>query len=300
MAQDLQPLTLAGHKSGVNVCSFSPDGKTFLSGSKDGTVRVWDIESNYNLQKVITIGHTSISSLHYNNKGDYFSIGNMQSLQIYKSSNFNRIARKKKAHETYVKAGNFSPDDKFIVSSSWKGKALMVWEVKTLNQRIELGESNWTDDAIFTPDGNYIISCNHDNNVKVWDLKTGNITRIFAGHTDWVYGAKITSNMEILISGSLDKTIKLWDFKSGKHIITLTGHNDGISTIALSPNNQFIASGSLDGSIIIWDLNAKQEKIRLTEKGSTLLSLEFSVDGKSLASCEQDGTIRIWDISNLK
>jgi WD40 repeat protein len=32
-----------GHSSPVNSVAFAPDGKTALSGSSDGTVRVWDL-----------------------------------------------------------------------------------------------------------------------------------------------------------------------------------------------------------------------------------------------------------------
>ena len=34
-----------GHSSSVNSVAFAPDGKTFLSGSGDGTIRVWSAET---------------------------------------------------------------------------------------------------------------------------------------------------------------------------------------------------------------------------------------------------------------
>ena len=300
LAQEFSHIILTGHKSGVNTCSFSPDGKKMISGSKDGTIKVWDIEQNYKAIKEFSFGDDAISALHYNHKGDKISVGSLECLQIYNSSNYKRIARKKKAHVTFVKSGNFSPDDQFVVSSSWKENALVIWESATLKQVMELGEGIWTDEASFTPDGNYIISCNHDNNAKVWDVKTGNIIKTLAGHTDWVYAVKITSDMKTVITGSFDQTVKLWDFNSGKLVTTLSGHKDGIAALTLSPDNQFVASGSVDGVIIIWDIVNQQEKIRLLENGAILLHLEFSPDGKSLAACSVDGTIRIWDLTNLK
>lgn len=299
-AQEFANITLTAHKSGVNLCSFSPDGKIMISGSKEGTIKVWDVEQNYKAIKEFSLGDDAISALHFNHKGDKISIGSLEGLHIYNSSTYKRIARKKKAHVTFVKSGNFSPDDQFVVSSSWKENALVIWESATLKQVMELGENIWTDEAIFTPDGKYIVSCNHDNNAKVWDVKTGNIIKTLAGHTDWVYGVKITSDMKTVVTGSFDQTVKLWDFNSGKLINTLKGHKDGIAALALSPNNQFVASGSVDGAIIIWDIISQQEKVRLLESGAILLHLEFSPDGKSLAGCAVDGTIRIWDLTNLK
>ena len=300
MAQELQPLTLTGHKSGVNVCSFSPDGKRLISGSKDGALKVWDVTQNYKVIKEFTMGDESITALHYNHKGDKISIGSLECLQIYNSSNFKRIAKKKKAHATYVKSGNFSPDDQFIVSSSWKENALVVWESSSLKQVIEFAEPIWTDEASFTPDGNFIISGNHDNHAKVWDVKTGNIVRTLAGHTDWIYAVKVTSDMKTIFTGSFDQTLKGWDFKTGKLLFTLTGHKDGIATMALSPDNRWLASASVDGVIIIWDLEAKQEKHKLTQGGPVVLHLEYSPDGKSLVACNFNGTIGVWNLSNLQ
>src|SRR5215813_9059102 len=35
-------LTLEGHRDAVNCLAYAPDGKTLATGSKDGTVRLWD------------------------------------------------------------------------------------------------------------------------------------------------------------------------------------------------------------------------------------------------------------------
>ena len=37
----------------VNAVSFSPDGKTLASGSEDNTVRVWDLATGKELQRLL-------------------------------------------------------------------------------------------------------------------------------------------------------------------------------------------------------------------------------------------------------
>ena len=36
--------TLSGHTDYVFTVAFSPDGKTLASGSKDNTIKLWEIE----------------------------------------------------------------------------------------------------------------------------------------------------------------------------------------------------------------------------------------------------------------
>ena len=47
-----QPLQrLSGHEDGILALAFSPDGKTLLSGSKDGTARLWALDTIENTAK---------------------------------------------------------------------------------------------------------------------------------------------------------------------------------------------------------------------------------------------------------
>ncbi len=298
-AQTSPKLILSGHKEGVNICAFSPDGKTMISGSKDGVLKTWDVTAMYAPLRELVTGDDAITALAYSHSGDRIAVGTLNTLFVYDSKSFKRLARNKKAHVTFITSAAFSPDDKLIVSASWKENALMIWESSCLKKENQLGEGIWTDEAFFSPDGNTIISCNHDNVAKAWDVKTGNILKTFAGHSDWIYSVKLSPDMKTLITGSFDKTIKIWDYQQSKLLHTLEGHKEGISTLALSPDNRFIASASVDGNILLWDLSTQKQVAVLAEKGASVLHLEFANDSKSLVSCSVNHTMSIWDVSGF-
>ncbi len=287
-------LILNGHAEGVNICRFSNDGKYLLSGSKDGIIKFWDVASNYKFIREITVSNDPITAISFNHKGDQFAVGSLEKLFIYELATGKLISKKKNAHISFVKSANFSPDDKLIVTSSWKEDALTIWNYPELKKSIQLSENIWTDEAFFSPDGKFLLSCNHDNVCKVWDVTTGNITRTFAGHEDWVYAIRLTSDMKYLITGSFDKTLRKWDFETGKLLMTFEGHKDGISYMTLSPDNNYAVSGSIDGSIIVWNLNDKENFKVLREKGGAVLNLAFSPDGKTIAAALADHSILIF------
>ena len=47
---------LKGHRGWVNDCSFTPGGRKAITGSGDGTVRLWDVESGRQLVRLVYFG----------------------------------------------------------------------------------------------------------------------------------------------------------------------------------------------------------------------------------------------------
>ena len=288
---------LPGHEESINCLAYSPDGKQLFSGSKDGKIKIWDVANSYKEIKTFSASHDAISGLSISHDGTMMAIGTYKKLMILNTTSFKINSSIKKAHATFVKSVHFSSDDKYLVSSSWKENALMLWSVDKarLKKVRKFEESNWTDDVDFTSDNKYIISVNHSKTAKQWDVQTGNIVRTFAGHNDWIYALKITRDQKMLITGSIDNTLRLWDLKSGKLMNTLEGHLAGVTGLSLSIDNRYIASCGLDSTVLIWELG-KIEPIARFEAGSAILAVEFSPDRMSIASAGADRTISIWDI----
>ena len=66
--------TLQGHTSAVTSVSYSPDGQTLVSGSWDGTIRLWDVVSGQ--EKATLQGHTNwVWSVSYSPDGQTLASG---------------------------------------------------------------------------------------------------------------------------------------------------------------------------------------------------------------------------------
>ena len=107
---------LSGHSKTVTSVSFSPDGKSLVSGSWDQSVRIWDAASH---QLVATLeGHTgAVTTVAYSPDGKFIiSSSRDHSIIVWDAVTHQTIA-KLSGHSGTVTSVCYSPDGKTIASS---------------------------------------------------------------------------------------------------------------------------------------------------------------------------------------
>jgi WD40 repeat protein len=70
-------------------------------------------------------------------------------------------------------------------------------------------------------DGIHVVSGSLDTSIRVWDAETGACKHTLMGHQSLTSGMELRNN--ILVSGNADSTVKVWDIISGKCLQTLSG-----------------------------------------------------------------------------
>lgn len=89
-----------------------------------------------------------------------------------------------------------------------------------------LGHTSTVMRAIFSNDMKNIASCSQDNDIKIWNAKTGRLLRILIGHTDHVLSICYSPDGSKLLSSSHDKTVRVWNAMRGGAERVLVGHTD--------------------------------------------------------------------------
>ena len=296
------------NNSWVKSVAFSPDGKSIASGSADGYVRIWDIQTGRNY----TLGqHEEDKST--KDKGVYsvafFPDGKkLASAGVDRSVKIWDIATRTclhtlEGHNNWVKSVAISRDDEKIAASTapkssdkfggWPGE-IIVW---SYNKEKDEYTSNRIDNyhgirsVAFSPNGKTLASASYDKAIKIWDTQTGKCS-ILEGHTQRVKSVAFSPDGKTLASGSDDESVRIWDIGTG-HII-LNGHTDQVKSVAFSSDGTTIVSAGCDGTIRIWDPNERTCVETLKGHKGTVWSVAFSPDGQTIASAGWDGTIRIW------
>ncbi len=208
-------------------------------------------------------------------------------------------------HELKLIGGFFSKERKIPVKiiyyENWK-----IWEsvgTDTLrNGKIKRKDDVKIYDAAFSSDEEYIITSDSDDELVLWNAKSGQQLKRFKGHTRDIWGVDFHPNSKWVISASDDRTIRLWDINSGEEIKVFPKiHRGPINCIAFSPDGNQVISGSNDKNLILWSIENEDISYVILGDESTnhkggIKGVDFSPDGKWVISSGYDNNIKIWNV----
>jgi WD40 repeat protein/energy-coupling factor transporter ATP-binding protein EcfA2 len=286
---------LLGHNMRVTSVSFSRDGRTLASGSRDNTIKLWNIRTGKEIRTLQ--GHNSrVSSVSFSRDGKTLASGSDdKTIKLWNVETGQEI-RTFKGHNSIVYSVSFSRDGKTLASGS-DDKTIKLWNVETGQEiRTFKGHNGSVFSVSFSPDGKTLATSSGDNTIKLWNVETGQEIRTLSGHNSFVYSVNFSSDGKTLVTGSGDNTIKLWNVETGQEIRTLSGHNSFVRSVSFSSDGKTLATGSGDKTIKLWNIETGQEIRTFKGHNKPISSVSFSSNGKTLATGSDDKTIKLWNV----
>ena len=291
--------SLEGHTREVNSVAFSPDGTLLASGSRDDTVKLWDVATQERIANLHTDGVWSVS---FSPDGTTLASGSAGTVILWDVRTGERIATLKGHTIVWrtntllapVRSVSFSPDGATLASGS-VDSTVKLWDVATKTEVATLqGHRDEVTSVSFSPDGTLLASGSRDNTVKLWDVATQERIATL-GHGADVNAVSFSPDGTLLASGLWDGTVKLWDMATRERIATLDHHGADVNAVSFSPDGTLLASGSWDGTVKLWDVLIREEIVTFWHTDE-ITSMSFSPDGTTLVAGGADGTILLWNI----
>ncbi|EKM60093.1 uncharacterized protein PHACADRAFT_250980 [Phanerochaete carnosa HHB-10118-sp] len=288
----------SGHSNWVMSVAYNQDGTRIASGSRDGTVRLWDVtqpatlkpQPDYasipaNLSSEKSTGYSSVIFSH-NALGRALLVSNDRSstsIEVVKTDSWDRACKPltvPSEHRHYVA---FSPDGATILTASegYHG-VVALWDAASGSPRLQLQAHGWLEFAHWSPTFEDIF---------MWSGVLGYTPHCFGGQSSSLMFSQDSRHLFMPHS----YTAFLWDIATGKLIRDFSGHMFSVRSVAFSLDGRRIATGSWNGIVVISDVAIGASLETRRSHGGSVHSIAFSPNGDRVVSAGLDNVILVWN-----
>lgn len=325
------------HTGVISSLAFSQDGSSLATGSRDHSIRIWDLASR-KPRRVIQ-GHLhEVWSIAMTADGQMLASGARDGgLRLW---NTREQEKEEALSGSYVPLG-FSPDSRYLLALAGNDTAVFInlttheperefplspvrrrppgsistsADQKLLAEGLEDGSVKlWntvsresttlkvTDRmlglALLSPDGNALFTGGFGHGSKLWDLRKGDDVALGAQG----HRAWFSPDGKTLVVIDRDDSVAIWDVPTRTLRTNLVMDPAPGFSAAFSPDGRILAitSGfsSVEDEIRLWDIARGRLLGTCIGHKQGVFSLAFSPDGRTLASASDDSTVKLWNVA---
>ncbi|KAF9902511.1 hypothetical protein BX616_001913 [Lobosporangium transversale] len=296
------------HLDVVRSIAFHPKDKALLSGSEDGTMKYWNLESALKESKRPLNGEVEAVHTYRGHIKPITAVAISADQNKCFSASMDSTVRSWRL--VSMDKNTYARQDPTLTMSSFIGHTDTVWDIKLFPLSISSSQ--------------LLASISADGTLKVWDTETkGSPLR-----SSWGYNGLESSDPTTYTSGltklptptGLDfcptdltkmvvsysnAVVKLFDIESGKTILALKSDEsyDGttatqINKLVCHPTMPVVISGHEDRYIRFFDINSGSCSFSMLSHLDAVSSLDIDPSGLVLCSGGHDGSVRLWDIAS--
>ncbi|KAI5370012.1 Putative F-box domain, WD40/YVTN repeat-like-containing domain superfamily [Septoria linicola] len=324
---------LSGHTDSVYCLQF--DEEKIITGSRDRTIRVWDINT-YQCLRVIggpnvrpiagpkvlrTVDypsfHMATASVNGTAYGDniyhqpqYYHDASILCLQyddkilVTGSSDSDLIVWNIKTYQPITRLSKHTGgvldvalDSKHIISCS-KDSRIIVWDRETLAAKGELIGHKGPVNAVQLR-GHLLVSASGDGIARLWDINQMKLLKEFPSKERGLAAVEFSEDMRHVLAGGNDNITYKFETSTGAEVMQYTGHSQLVRSLWLDSANDRVVSGSYDLDLRVYDFTTGEELWR-GEEWTTSWMLAAKSDYRRIVATSQDGRILIVDFGILK
>jgi WD40 repeat protein/cytoskeletal protein RodZ len=298
---------LTGHTKPVTAVAISADGSRLLTGSADGSARLWNLTDANPGANVIQLPGTTapIQAVAISPDGRRLIAGGEDGIvYVWETADPSAAPRALTGNKGPIKSLVVSPDSQWLITSG-ADTVVRVWNLTNPDSvSIQLSKHTQPVTAVAVgANSRVVLTSGADGIAYLWDLSArtpGNPTGSLAARPTSLNSAALSHDGNWAAIGGDDGTTHLWRvsgaaFSSSSPIVLPTGT---ISALAIDPKSRWITVGSPDGRISLWGLSSHRVQISLTGHSGPITGLAFSQDGGVLVTSSADGTARVWNLAD--
>jgi WD40 repeat protein len=308
------------YQNDLTVADLTRDGKMVLTGSKDGTVQLWDAASGRKLGPPL-VGPSPVDYAMFSRDGSRLLVQSGKSAQIWDTRSFSKLG-KTLENDDQIYDASFSWDGTLAATAA--AKMVTVWNTNT-GQIV--GKPLIHPDFVSSVDFSHalkpdlVLTASDDGVARVWNSATGDLvgsTPPGPGQAGMNYARFnklddhiVTAFARTKEANEPEAKVEVWRYPlshdlDAKPLGTLT-HKDDVRTVAFSETNPTeVVTASYDNTAKIWDVSGcpNGDQVEASEDcfpAPTTLNHEGSVfwasyseDGLRVITASFDQNFQVW------
>ena len=331
---------LQGHASVVEQVCITSDGRRAASASRDGTLRIWELDSGECVTTLLArVG--VLSRIVITPDGGRLLLGNEEGVSVWDVRRGECMTMLRGLGKP-CRDLSITPDGRLVAAAS-ESRRLEVWDVEKGVCIAALGEypdycstrvaiaadGRWllaaanstlrvwnldrstcvrtlevscrVDGVCITPDGRRAVCAGSDLALRVWDLDRGLCVRTLQAHSEG--GRRLSMSMTVdgrLALSASYRILRLWDLDSGECLRTFQGHSSTVRSVGMAPDGARAVSGGWDTTLRVWNLVNGVSDSHTVGHAHSVYGLCMTPDGCRAVSAGGDEALRVWDVKSAE
>ena len=311
-----------GHVKEITCVSFSPDDELIATGSRDGTIKLWETSTGRVAKTLfdpsrngrwVTTGSNDLSG-----KGisRYYSVSDIvTSISFFLDGRFllssgiygtlklwdvtkGVLLKTVKLSQGQIKTIRYSDKKGRLLAIDSNNQIILI-NRKTFKIIKEISAFSGNGREIFFDAANdFALSENIAGLTALLNLDTEEIYKKFNFPGSPVTAMQISMKDRLVITGHQNGNINFWDIDSGKILNTINAHSTDILSIGLNPTESRLLATSSGKNVKIWNIQTMELIRELTNSERGISGIAFSNSGHFLISKNMDLTLTMWRLDS--